>query len=249
MPTPENHDPSRGEQKPDVAHSTEGLSEADYFNRASTVEDPELFVQSCLNEFFFEPLRPGIQLEIGFGREPFNDEKSYALPFHNYSAASPYVGIDGGTSTYVQEGIPGWQDYSIPVRRGILKNSIAQAEHIKATRKDKEFINFIIGDAKVLPLRDNSVQSVYLRDVLLTTGVVGADMHKMFQEFQRVMKPGGLMMIVESESQAGREASEDWGDDDSNHIVLGRALQAAGFNERATQDQFIFARKTTEKDM
>jgi SAM-dependent methyltransferase len=77
-----------------------------------------------------------------------------------------------------------------------LDNSEAFLEHARAHASDGMDIQFRKGDARELPFDDGSVDVVWSAHSMHSY----PDIHQCLREFRRVLKPGGLLAILESDN-------------------------------------------------
>jgi SAM-dependent methyltransferase len=104
--------------------------------------------------------------------------------------------------------------------------------HVELARTEYPGVRFELGRAEALPVADGSVDLVWCRDVLILV----PDLDRVYQEFRRVLKPGGRALVYQMFA-GGRletgEAAELWdllgGDRSSAELaVTERAVAAAG---------------------
>jgi SAM-dependent methyltransferase len=104
--------------------------------------------------------------------------------------------------------------------------------HVELARSAYPGVCFELGRAEALPVEDASVDLVWCRDVLILV----TDLDRVYEEFRRVLKPGGRALVYQmfaGERLEPREAAELWrllgGDRRSaDPAVTERAIEAAG---------------------
>ncbi|MBC7746921.1 hypothetical protein H7Y40_02985 [Pedobacter sp.] len=210
------------------------------FDRTFSKDLPEGFIEEARKELYGKELKPGLHLEIGYGFDPH-------VKGRVFSAASPYLGIDGGTSDHIGEGV-GWMDFRS--KSPLLFDTLDRFKNDYADRPDREFMQFIIADAKRMPLPDSVVTEIYMNNVLLAPGVAIRDSYNMALDMYRVLEPGGLLIISDDERDAEKRVAPDSLrlDKTLDFVSLGMALKVAGFSQQAldVKRNCIFARKNIE---
>lgn len=154
-----------------------------------------------------EKQRPGIVLEIGVGSHPYRTHPSMVLSLDNresirkFDQGSIYIGIDRPDRP---------EDYWIADEMGeeprepfkeedkqAFNQQLSDVQRYLKELKPKENINLVVADGHKLPFRDNSVDEVFLSNVVgsqLTRKAEGS----IFREIDRVLKSGGKVVIRET---------------------------------------------------
>lgn len=209
------------------------------FERVFSTRIPEGFIDKANEEYQAKELAPGLHVEIGFGYDPF-------IKHRTFSEVSPYLGIDGGSSEHGFGKNAGWLDYAADPGR--ITQTIDRLNAQCSDRQDKEYIHFIVGDAKRMPLPDDSVHEVYMNNVLLAPGILINDAYTMVREIYRVLQPGGLLILSDSERFAKNKDADNiiLASNRLGFIELGVIIDAAGFSQQALDEDrnIIYARKT-----
>lgn len=210
------------------------------YERVFSASTSEGFTDKANAEYRAKNLVPGLHVEIGFGYDPF-------IKHRTFSEISPYLGIDGGSSEHASGKNVGWLDYKEDPGR--ITQTISSFNTQYADRPDKDFIHFIVADAKRMPLPDDSVREVYMNNVFLAPGILIPDAYSMVSEIYRVLQPEGLLILSDSERHAKNREAHNVSSISNNlgFLELGVIIEAAGFSQQALDEDenIIYARKTS----
>ncbi len=154
-----------------------------------------------------EKVRPGVILEIGVGSYPYRAHPSMVLSFDNrelvrkFDHGSIYVGIDRPDRPEDYWIIP-WvgekprKPFSNEDKEAFFQNLIDVQRHIRRS-KPGESINLVVADGYKLPFRNNSVDEVFLSNVVSSQLSHKAE-DAIFAEIDRVLKSDGKVVIRET---------------------------------------------------
>ena len=208
------------------------------YERVFSTRIPKGFIDKANMEYRAKEPAPGLHVEIGFGHDPFIRHRAF-------SEISPYLGIDGGSSEHRSGKNAGWLDYTADPGR--ITQTISRLNAQLSDRQDKEYIHFIVGDAKRMPLPDDSAREIYMNNVLLAPGALINNAYAMMSEIYRVLQPGGLLILSDDERIAKDKEAKDIISASSplGFIELGIIIDTAGFSQQALDEDanIIYARK------
>lgn len=150
--------------------------------------------------------------------------------------------LDLGTGTgrnlsLLQQRYPGAQQVAVDIAPAMLKQARQRYRQDQGVRRwlpGQKSPLFITGDAEQLPLADNSVDLVYANLALQW-----CDLRPAFQEIQRILRPGGLLMFSTLGPDTLQELRQSWAAVDSfPHINVfldmhdvAEAMFAAGLSD------------------
>ena len=171
------------------------------------------------------PLRPGAYVEVGFGFRPLAGRST-----RQFTAESPYIGVEGGRSDYEGVGTNSAMGFG---RHGMYRGEIARIA--QRLHESQPHAHLLVADGNHLPLADASAQEVFAGNVVLAPGMTDEGIVEFVTDSRRVLRPGALLVIGEStEGPGGGDISRT--DTASNvrksYGALGIVLDELGFTDR-----------------
>lgn len=157
--------------------------------------------ESTKNEILTQVLtndpEAGLYLEIGPAFSPYCIGSN-----RNFSEVVRYIGIDGGKSEYrgsLGHELRGWAQYD---RAGANQQMSNAAQEL--LEHEQHYAHLLWADAQQLPFPDSQqdttypIREVFMRDVLLESGIHQRSIERILQEQARVLASDGTLIIRET---------------------------------------------------
>lgn len=133
---------------------------------------------------------PYLVVEIGFGKDPLPATMGSADPYRKYlrdNADIHYFGLEKDPDRFAQG-----------------RGKQEMADQVRHFDKD-ERLTLLNQSGEQLPFQENCVAEVVMRDVLSDTDIPRAEKIKMVREAARVLRPGGILRVIERISPLPQE--------------------------------------------